>query len=113
MMRLELALAAAALGLLLVGPARACGDGSCDAPAPTPEPPAATPHEAAQDREPAALTAVIRYAFCCSRDGHPTWRAALFQDPLQAALQCQSRALRYEEKGQSLPACPHKLGVDQ
>jgi hypothetical protein len=51
---------------------------------------------------------IIHYAFCCADDGKPSWRTALFRDPVQAALQCQARALRYEQAGQSLPECPRK-----
>ena len=112
MIRLELTLAAAALGLLLVGPARACGDGSCEPPPPPPPPPPVVV-PVNPDSDPVASAPVIHYAICCAQDGQPSWRTALFRDPLQAALQCQGRALRYEEKGLSLPACRHKLGVDE
>jgi hypothetical protein len=110
-MRLELTLAAAALGILLVSPVRACGNGECDAPPPSPPPPVVVVTvDRDSDSDPVPQTEVIHFAFCCLQDGQPAWRTALFRDPVQAALQCQARALRYEEKGQSLPVCPHKLG---
>jgi hypothetical protein len=101
-MRLQLTLAAAGMAaLVLAGPSRACGNGECD---PPPEPPAVVINTDT-DRDPHVTGQVIHYAFCCADDGQPSWRTALFRDPVQAALQCQARALRYEEKGQSLPEC--------
>lgn len=110
-MRLQLLLSAAAIGLLLVGPARACGDGSCEPPPPPPPPPVVVHTD--PDSDPVAPAAVVHFALCCLQDGQPTWRTALFRDPLQAALQCQGRALRYEERGMSLPACRHRVEADQ
>ena len=113
-MRLHLTLAAAAFGMLLISPARACGNGECDPPPPPPPPPPPVV-ELVPDggRDPWPDAPVIHFAVCCLQDGQPTWRTALFRDPVQAALQCQARVLRYEERGQSLPACPHRVKVDQ
>lgn len=114
MMRLELMVAAAALAMLLVsGPARACGNGECEPPPPAPPAPPPVVVTPDPDRDPLAPAPVVHFAICCAEGGQPTWRTALFRDPLQAALQCQGRALRYEERGQSLPACPFKLGVQE
>ncbi len=113
-MRLELTLAAAGLAMLmLAAPARACGNGECDPPPPPPPPPPVVVVTPDPDSDPLPPAPVMHFAWCCSIDGQPAWRTALFRDPLQAALQCQGRALRYEEQGQSLPACPHRKGVDQ
>lgn len=109
-MRLQLTLAAAGLAaVILAGPSKACGNGECDPPPPPPPPPAVvvTPDP---DSDPHVIAPVIHFAWCCDQDGQPAWRTALFRDPVQAALQCQARALRYEERGQSMPACPHKRG---
>jgi hypothetical protein len=101
-------LALTMMGLVLsAAPVAACGDGECD-----PPPPPATPRviTATPDADPDPHTPgqVIHFALCCAEDGNPTWRTALFRDPVQAALQCQARALRYDQAGQSLPECPRR-----
>jgi hypothetical protein len=106
-MRLQLTLAAAGLAaVILAGPSRACGDGECDPPPPPPSAPVVTVPSDGSD--PHVIAPVVHFASCCAEDGQPTWRTALFRDPVQAALQCQARAQRYQEGGKSLPDCPKR-----
>jgi hypothetical protein len=105
MVRMELMVAATALAMLIALPVRACGDGGCEPP-PPPEPPKVDVPDGGRD--PHVIAPVIHFAWCCAEDDRPSWRVALFRDPVQAALQCQARALRYEERGRSLPDCPRR-----
>lgn len=114
MIRAEMMIAATALAMLIAMPARACGNGECPPPPPPPPPPPVElplAHAPKDDRAPHVDAAIVHFAWCCTQDGEPAWRTALFRDPVQAALQCQARVLRYEAKGQSLPECPHKRRV--
>lgn len=94
---------------LSAAPAWACGNGECEPPPPPPPPPevvvgpAPTLH-APDDRDPAIVTPVIHYAYCCQIDGEMQVRTGWLRDPVTALEQCRAR----EERLQSLPECPHR-----